>query len=483
MKKTKGILLLLAVLLLPFPTSAQVLGPVSDYQTLLLLAQQANDGDVIYVDGPLQAETNTPLTTAVHLTLTSLPGTRATVQGLRLRDANLTLSSLNLEGSLDISGQSNIILDPELDISGSGSEALYFEGSGQLLVSPGVTVRGLNGAGGVTLCHNGGSFYGAIEGTVIGGDGDNGGAGVLVSPLSNDGLLLIDGNVSGGNGSDVGGNAVNLYGVDGNAYIYVAGQVSGGQGYIGGDGVQIISARGTTNIGLGAHVNGGNGLEYGGNGLMLMNTEEQASVSVSGALIGGDSLGAEGEPGQSMLVVGNQALSHLYLSECDLRDGQAVYYSSVPDPSIMAQAEAQTQLSQQPVPDAVPVQPQDMQNPAPASPELPPPAEVPANPESVPQVPDTAQEAPQAPQPQEIPELPVQQQEPAQPEQPVQAEPQADPAPAEEQVEAPQPESQPPEAVPETEEPPVQEPLPEEVPSAGSEQTPTGSQTSQAVPS
>ena len=77
-------------------------------------------------------------------------------------------------------------------------------------------------------------------------------------------------------------------------------------------------------VGIDGHISGGQGESYGGDALMLMNIGGASSVSLSGALTGGDALEADAQPGVSLLVIGETSSSHTRVGDCLLEDGQTL---------------------------------------------------------------------------------------------------------------------------------------------------------------
>ena len=73
----------------------------------------------------------------------------------------------------------------------------------------------------------------------------------------------------------------------------------------GGAGMQVVSIGDTVSIGVNGEIRGGSGDEYGGNALIVMDAAGAAVVNLSGMLIGGDASAQTGEPGQSLLVIGD----------------------------------------------------------------------------------------------------------------------------------------------------------------------------------
>ena len=306
-----------------------VLGPAEDYPGLLSLAQQAQNGDIVTIRGLIDASSGIPLSTSSWITLTSGDASPSVIYGLNVSNASVTMSNVHLADSLFIDGNSDVELQNNVSIQGSRfNSALTFSGSGQLIIDPSCHIIGEEGAAGVTISQTSGAFYGALEGEITGGRGSTGGAGVIISPLRENGILLISGQVAGGSGSDMGGNGANLYGIASNAYISIAGMLSGGAGEVGGDGIQIISPGDNTIIGVNATVSGGQGNSYGGNGIILMNANGASSISLSGHFMGGDTTAPQSEPGQSVLLVGDSYL-HTNIGDCLLLDGSSRYVSPV----------------------------------------------------------------------------------------------------------------------------------------------------------
>ena len=313
-----------ALTLVPGCLYAKELGPAYTYSELLQLIGNAGRGDTILVSGMIQADETVPLITREDIAICSAPGQKAVISGMHILDSNLSFSDVELIDSLDIHGSSKVMLAENVNVSGGKDAAIRFKGDGELIITPSCFITATDGANGIKIEHEGGSFYAALEGTVVGGSADIGGAGVIVSPLNKEGVLLIGGNISGGKGTDIGGNAVNLYDIGGNAYISVIGSIQGGIGPVGGNGLQIISPRDTSNIGIIGRVEGGEGDAFGGNAVVVLNAGDRSSIALSGALIGGNSISESSDPGQSLLLVGNGALNHMYSNGCLLEDGQVL---------------------------------------------------------------------------------------------------------------------------------------------------------------
>ena len=322
-------LFLICLFLIPGFASAQSLGPVNTYEELIYFSQVAASGDTVLVSGRIDADPSYPLISSNDLIITSGANPPAILSDLHLRNARISFSNVQFINSLTIEGTSSVTL-ANASMSGGSNPALTFRGNGELIIDPSCIIRAENGTDGIHIEHTNGNLYVALEGNVSGGSGTVGGNGIVVSPLSSEGLVLIGGSVSGGNGSDVGGNAVNLHDLHGNAYVSLTANMQGGSGYVGGSGLQIISPQGTSNIGILGTVSGGNGDGYGGSALLLMNAADSASISLSGALIGGNSIGESSEPGQSILLVGNGGINHINNRECFLEDGRRIIDSPLP---------------------------------------------------------------------------------------------------------------------------------------------------------
>lgn len=308
------------------PAGADTLGPALSYDELRSLAASARDGDVLLISGDFSAEGGEPLSSPALLHITSDRGPRATVRHLGLRDAAVSFSDVNLFDTLTIEGTSDVELLDGVTVTGSaGQSALVFSGSGSLLVNPGCEIIGGSNGDGIQIAHRGGDFYASLEGVVRGGDGSTGGAGVTVSPLQSYGTMMISGDVRGGDGTSIGGNALNLYDMSSNAFITVAGNVRGGRGPIGGDGIQIVSIQDNVSIGVSGTVSGGRGVRYGGDALILMNASDGSTVNLTGSFSGGDATDQVGEPGQSLLIVGQTDLSHTRVVDCMLEDGKNTF--------------------------------------------------------------------------------------------------------------------------------------------------------------
>ena len=320
------------ILLFSPAASAATLGPATDYAQLLELCAQAGPNDVILVSGELTASNAEALTTQTPLRITSQSGT-AVLRELRLHDADIAFSNVELLDTLTITGVSRVELGRGVTVEGAaGSSGVSFSGSGELLVDPDCAVTGGSGSSGISIAHQGGEFYAGIDGDLRGGSGRTGGEGLLVSSLSDGGTMMISGKIHGGNGSAMGGNALNLYDLSGNAFITISGRLKGGEGPIGGDGAQIVSAVDNVSIGIDGHISGGQGDSYGGDALMLMRIDGASSVNLSGSLTGGDALEADAQPGVSLLVIGEASSSRTRVGDCLLQDGQTLT-TATPAPS------------------------------------------------------------------------------------------------------------------------------------------------------
>lgn len=149
--------------------------------------------------------------------------------------------------------------------------------------------------------------------------GSDGGSGMEVSPMTEYGtMMLARQHLRRRRRNPMGGTGLNLFDLSGNAFITVAGSVRGGKGSVGGAGMQVVSIGDTVSIGVNGEIRGGSGAEYGGDALILMDATAASSVNLSGSLIGGNASSRGGEPGQSLLVVGD-SVSHARVVNCLLR--------------------------------------------------------------------------------------------------------------------------------------------------------------------
>ena len=302
--------------------SAATLGPVSDYTELLALSMQAEAGDIILVSGELSASGLDPLSTQAMLRITS-SGDRAAIRELALHDAQIIFSDIDLLDTLTITGTSHVELGSGVTVEGAeGSSGISFTGNGELIIDADCNIVGGSGGDGISIRHTGGEFYGGIDGHIRGGSGQTGGTGLNISTLKDSGTMMIAGRIYGGNGAVMGGNALNLYDLSGNAYVTIAGTLRGGEGTAGGDGAQIVSAQDNVSIGIDGQIAGGLGENYGGDALMLMSIDGASSINLSGALIGGDALRVDAQPGVSLLIVGETTTAHTRVGDCMLQDGQ-----------------------------------------------------------------------------------------------------------------------------------------------------------------
>jgi len=317
---------------------AEVLGPASSYEELLNLLASARDGDTVLVSGEIYAQNQPALSTdsSVHIKSED----NAIIHGLHLNDASVSLTGIQLDHSLSISGTSHVQLGKNVSITGaSGSSGISFSGNGTLIIEPGCRIEGGQGSSGVSISHSGGEFYGSIEGSVRGGDGISGGTGVIISPLRSDGAVMITGSIIGGSGDGLGGHALNLYDLSGNAYVTVAGKLQGGNGSIGGDGIQLVSASDSVNVGVNGQVKGGAGENHGGNALILMDVEDSSSFHFSGTFSGGDAMSENAQPGTSLHLVGDSASLRARIGDCILEDGRLLQLAATPAPESMPSSE------------------------------------------------------------------------------------------------------------------------------------------------
>jgi len=333
------------MLCLPISSSlAAMLGPASSADELCALLDSAGNGDIILVSGSISAHGRDPLTSDASVQIRSEDG--AMISGLRLRDASITFSGVSFSDSLVVDGTSHIHLGRSVSVvGGDGQTGLSFSGSGTLIVESDCDVSGGKGSSGISISHDGGEFYGSIEGRIRGGDGSSGGAGVVVSPLQESGALMIAGSIQGGNGSSVGGHALNLYGLSGNAFVTVDGSLQGGSGAIGGDGIQLVAASDMVNVGISGRIKGGQGESYGGNAMIMMNAEDASSVKLSGYFSGGDAIGEHAQPGTSLRLVGDSVSARTHVDNCILEDGMNLIPSPTPVPVPLPEADSESSES------------------------------------------------------------------------------------------------------------------------------------------
>ena len=326
---------------------AQTLGPVSSFDELTRAVESAQEGDTILLSGDISAEGTLSASVFVHIKSEN----GAVVRGLELKDASMTFSGISFEDSLTVSGTSHINLGSGVTVTGSsGSEGLSFSGNGTLIVERGCRIEGGAGASGLSIAHEGGDFYSSIEGSVSGGDGSRGGAGLVISPLTEGGAVMITGSIEGGSGSSLGGHALNLYDLSGNAYITVDGTLQGGDGAIGGDGIQVVSASDTVSVGISGQIKGGQGESYGGNALILMNAEDASSVNLSGHFSGGDATGDNAQPGTSLHLVGDSASMRARIDNCILEDGKNLHSTPEPEATPLPKITKDPVVAQSPAP-------------------------------------------------------------------------------------------------------------------------------------
>ena len=320
---------MLAWLLAARPVWAATLGPATSYAELVALADAAGEDDVLLVSGELTADG--VLEPSVSLSLASGSGERASIRGLRLRNATVRFSAIDLTGTLSVEGTSFVELDGGVRVEGAqGGSGLFFSGNGTLIVESGCEITGGSSGAGLTLRHEGGDLYVSLEGVVRGGS--DGGAGVVVSPLEDAGAMMISGSVYGGDGTTIGGHALNLFELSGNAYVTVDGRIQGGRGRVGGDGIQLVSTSDQVNVGVSGFISGGEGSEYGGDALILMNAGGASAISLSGSLTGGSVTSEQGQPGTALLIVGESTAVHARVEDCFLEDGQKLSPTPIPTP-------------------------------------------------------------------------------------------------------------------------------------------------------
>ena len=320
MKATRALVLfLLTVLLCPALASAGTLGPALNYEELLDMVRRAKDGDILLVSGEMTATEEAVSSPA----LLQISGDgRAVLHRLHISDSSVVLSDVELRESLTISGISNVELRAVRVEGAPGQSGRSLVGGGTLLIDGDCEITGGDGATGVSVSQRGGDLYVSVEGSIRGGEG--GGSGMEVSPLSEYGTMMLAGTIRGGNDAMMGGTGLNLFGLSGNAFITVAGSVRGGRGAAGGAGMQVVSIGDTVSIGVNGEIRGGSGDEYGGNALIVMDAAGAAAVNLSGMLIGGDASAQTGEPGQSLLVIGD-SVAHTRVANCMLQDGENTF--------------------------------------------------------------------------------------------------------------------------------------------------------------
>lgn len=314
----------------PLSVLAATLGPATSYDELCTLLADARNGDTIVITGQISAQGFPALSSPASVRIKSDDG--AVISGLHLEDASVTFSNVSIADTLTVTGTSHVQLGRGVSVTGSaGQTGLSFSGNGTLIIEPGCRIEGGNGSSGVSIHHHGGEFYGSIEGSVQGGSGSSGGAGLVISPLQDNGAVMITGSISGGDGDGIGGHALNLYELSGNAYITIDGRLQGGSGVIGGDGIQIVSASDNVNIGIGGQAKGGDGASHGGDALILMNAQDAATFHISGHFSGGNAIAENALPGTSLQLVGNTAATRAYIENCILEDGK--YFRPTPAPT------------------------------------------------------------------------------------------------------------------------------------------------------
>lgn len=323
------------------PADADTLGPAASYAELHDLLLKASSGDTIVISDDISALDAPPLHIPVSVRIKS--DDSDAIRGLQLVDSSVAFSDISMTDTLSISGTSHILLGKNVFVTGSpaGTAALSFSGCGTLIVEGGCTIAGSSGSDALSIQHQGGEFYGSIEGIIRGGSGTTGGSGLIISPLQNNGALMITGSISGGDGDHIGGHALNLYDLSGNACITVDGHMTGGSGLIGGNGIQIVSTRDNVSVGVNGFAKGGSGENYGGDALILMNPQDASSFHISGHFSGGDALGEGGHPGTSIQLVGNAAAARARIENCILEDGKPFKPTPMPTaaPTLVPTAE------------------------------------------------------------------------------------------------------------------------------------------------
>ena len=331
MFKHVQVLILFSLLLcIAPPALCATLGPASDYQALTTLLFDAQNGDTVLISGDIRASDTSPLST--HSVVHIQSDVDAVISNLHLHDASIIFSDISFSDGLVVSGNSHIQLGKHVSISGSqGNPGLDFSGSGTLIIENGCSIQGGSGSPSVSISHQGGEFYGSVEGSLRGGDGFSGGSGLVICPLQNNGAVMITGTIEGGDGDGTGGHALNLYNLSGNAYVTIDGHLHGGSGIIGGDGIQIISVSDTVNVGINGQAKGGSGKGHGGNALILMNAQGASSFHISGHFSGGDAIAENALPGTSLRLVGNAVVTRARIENCMLEDGKP--FHSTPKPT------------------------------------------------------------------------------------------------------------------------------------------------------
>ena len=363
---------------------AQTLGPVSSYEDLCALLLSAQDGDTILLSGDIEADSSKPLSGSPAVRLQAQGS--ATVSGLHLQDASVSFVGITLKDGLTIDGTSHVLLGNNVTVTGAdGNAALAFSGNGALIVEQGCDIEGGAGAPGLSIRHDGGEFYGSVEGSVTGGHGKHGGAGMIISPLKEGGAMMITGSIQGGSGTVLGGHALNLYELSGNAYITVDGTLQGGDGTVGGDGIQLVAASGNVNVGIGGQVKGGSGESHGGNAMILLNAEGSSSVSLSGHFSGGDAIGSDAQPGTSLHLIGDSTSLRTRMDNCILEDGKKL--RPTVQPTAEPTPEPAPESTPEPAPESTPEPaPESTSEPAPESTPEPAPESTPESaPESTPE--------------------------------------------------------------------------------------------------
>ena len=310
----------LILCLMPLEAGCKTYGPAQSLRELTETMQALRKDDVLLVRGTITTRDDA---SGEPVVIRSPGRNNVRIRGLHLEDARITFENVILEDSLTASGDCEIILRSGTEVIGGRKKpGIVFSGSGRLLMEPGSRASGGEEAPGLSIRHASGEFYAGLEGTILGGGGVNGGAGVHVSSLGEKGILLLDGDVQGGTGEALGGNALDLYRLSANAFVSVTGRYTGGRGKIGGDGIQVVSMGERSCVVLSGHITGGAGDIYGGNALLFMSAGGSSSVGItSGFLTGGNVHTENGRPGKSVLVTDSITAGHMIISDCFLQDG------------------------------------------------------------------------------------------------------------------------------------------------------------------
>lgn len=307
-------------LFVSFSALSETWGPIRTADAFFTALSRAKAKDTLLFSGDIDCS-SIPLTRC-NFKFASASTHYAVLRNLSLSDSSLQLERIRVEGSLAVSGSSEIELRNQVSVRGSGETCgLSFEGNGMLMIGPNCSITGGMGSPGIRIAHTQGDFYASIEGNIRGGDGETGGTALLITSLCEQGTVFLSGSLTGGRGISLGGNALCLYDLSGGAFVTVEGNMQGGDGRIAGDGIQVVSAKDYSFVHVNGASSGGMGESHGGNALMIVRISGSSSVIVAGRLSGGDVLKADGIGGHSLLIADDASIGHTVIRDCMLEDG------------------------------------------------------------------------------------------------------------------------------------------------------------------